>query len=370
MDKLQEVFEQQFSEKIRILIDEALNKVNIAELVESTVGARFDNGNFQQYINDTIKQHVNSVNISDTAVARLEQNGYKVLQQQMPRVVQLVHDRIDSVMAETVDQKLQTIDFPDSSIPASKININGLRISKSAIQDHVFGAGIEDIADSVQLTVMDGAVVVENDLVADSVKATTVTADTLIVKDFATDQPWYAIMKQDVLASVPTPEAPKDWSFKIAEMDAKIQVNSDRNQLKELQVSGEALLSDVLYTTPGNKRVGINTMEPSDALTVWDQETEVVIGKHKTQEGYIGTRRRQDLNIGANNQVGITVCSDGSVNIDKLNLMGRAIGQAISVPNYAAKRGDIVLNSKPEVGKFIGWVCLDGIKWSGFGKIE
>jgi hypothetical protein len=177
-------------------------------------------------------------------------------------------------------------------------------------------------------------------------------------------------MKQDVLASVPKPETPKDWSFKIAEMDAKIQVNAARNQLNELEVSGEAMLSDVLYTTPGNKRVGINTMEPSDALTVWDQETEVVIGKHKTQEGYIGTRRRQDLNIGANNQVGITVRSDGTVALNKLELQGKVISSGDTIPGHAAKRGDIVLNTKPAVGGYIGWVCLDGLRWAGFGKIE
>jgi hypothetical protein len=279
-------------------------------------------------------------------------------------------ERIDAVISDIVNQKLQTIDFPDSSIPASKININGLRISKSAIQDHVFGSGIEDIADTVQLTVMDGAVVVENDLITNSIKATTVTADTLIVKDFATDQPWYATMKQDVLASVPKPEMPKDWSFKIAEMDAKIQVNAARNQLNELEVSGEAMLSDVLYTTPGNKRVGINTMEPSDALTVWDQETEVVIGKHASQEGYIGTRRRQDLNIGANNTVGLKIRSDGTVSMDKLELLGRTIGSSKTIPGHAAKKGDIVLNDNPTVGGYVGWVCLDGIRWSGYGKIE
>jgi len=292
------------------------------------------------------------------------------LQPYMKSIQERALERIDAVISEIVNQKLQTIDFPDSSIPASKININGLRISKSAIQDHVFGAGIEDIADSVQLTVMDGAVVVENEVVANSIKATTVTADTLIVKDFATDQPWYATMKQDVLASVPKPETPKDWSFKIAEMDAKIQVNAARNQLNELEVSGEALLSDVLYTTPGNKRVGINTMEPSDALTVWDQETEVVIGKHASQEGYIGTRRRQDLNIGANNKVGIKVRSDGTVSMDKLELLGRTISSGKSIPGHAAKKGDIVLNDNPTVGGYVGWVCLDGIRWAGYGKID
>jgi len=300
----------------------------------------------------------------------LEAKIHTSLQPYMKSIQERALERIDAVISEIVNQKLQTIDFPDASIPASKININGLRISKSAIQDHVFGSGIEDIADTVQLTVMNGAVVVENDLITNSIKATTVTADTLIVKDFATDQPWYATMKQDVLASIPKSETPKDWSFKIAEMDAKIQVNADRNQLKELEVSGEAMLSDVLYTTPGNKRVGINTMEPSDALTVWDQECEVVIGKHASQEGYIGTRRRQDLNIGANNKVGIKVRSDGTVSMDKLELLGRTIGSSKTIPGHAAKKGDIVLNDNPTVGSYVGWVCLDGIRWAGYGKIE
>lgn len=365
MDKLQEVFEQQFAEQIKTLIDEALTKVDITELVESTVGARFHSGNFQQYINDTIKQHVNSVNISETAVARLEQNGQKILQQQMPRVVQLVHDRIDGVMTQIVNQKLENLSFPERSIDPKLIDISKLKINRSNITDFGNTAGVEDIADTVQLTVMNDCVVVE-----DTVITKTLQADTLIVKDFATDQPWYAVMKKDVLASVPKPQIPKDWSFKIAEMDAKIEVNASRNQLNELEVSGEAMLSDVLYTTPGNRRVGINTMDPSDALTVWDQETEVVIGKHKTQEGYIGTRRRQNLNIGANNTVGITVRSDGTVALNKLELQGKVISSSDTVPGHAAKRGDLVLNTKPDTGGYIGWVCLDGLRWSGFGKIE
>jgi hypothetical protein len=365
MDKLQEVFEQQFAEQIKTLIDEALTRVDIAELVENTVSERFNNGNFQQYINDTIQHHVNSVNISETAVARLEQNGQKILQSQMPRVVRLVQDRIDSVMSKTVDQKLKNLSFPERSIDPKLIDVSKLNITRANIQDFGNTDGIEDMATGVQLTVMDDCVVVEDRLVTK-----TLQADTLIVKDFATDQPWYAVMKQDVLASVPKPVPVKDWSFKVAEIEARISVNEKRNNLNELEVSGEALLSDVLYTTPGNKRVGINTMDPSDALTVWDQECEVVIGKHASQEGYIGTRRRQDLNIGANNAVGLKIRSDGTVVLDKLELQGKVISSSGSIPGHAAKRGDIVLNTKPVQGGYIGWVCLDGLKWTGFGKIE
>ena len=103
---------------------------------------------------------------------------------------------------------------------------------------------------------------------------------------------------------------------------------------------------------------------------MWDQETEVVIGKHANQEGYIGTRRRQELNIGANNNVGLKIRNDGTAILNKLVLQDKNISSNDSIPGHAAKRGDIALNTKPDVGGYIGWVCLDGIKWTGFGKIE
>ena len=366
MEELQQVFEREFNAKLQTLIDQALDTIDITDLVEQTVQERFDSGIFQQYINDTIKQHVNGVNISDTAIARLEQRGQAVLQQHMPRVVQLVQDRVDSVLSDTVDQKLKNFNFPEHSIDPKLIDTSKLKLTRANISDFGNTQGIEDIAQDVQLTVMDDCVVVE-----DTVVAKTIRADDLIVNTVATDQDWYRNLKTEILSEVPVPTTPKDWSWEIAQTEAKIDVAIKRQgQLKELEVAGEALLSDVLYTTPGNRRVGINTMEPSDALTVWDQETEVVIGKHKTQEGYIGTRRRQDLNIGANNKVGITVCSDGSVIIDKLVLAERSISTSDSVPGTAAKRGDLVFNTKPEQGKFVGWVCLDGIRWAGFGRIE
>ena len=304
--------------------------------------------------------------IQDLLEKELQAKIHTSLQPYMSSIQDRALERIDAVISDMIDQKLKNFSFPEQSIDARLIDTSKLTLSRENISDFGNTDGIEDLATNVQLTVMDSCVVVE-----DQVIAKTIQADTLIVKDIATDQDWYVNLKQDILTNMPTPDKPKDWSFKIAEMDARIDVNAKRSgQLKELEVSGEAMLSDVLYTTPGNKRVGINTMEPSDALTVWDQEAEVVIGKHASQEGYIGTRRRQDLNIGANNNVGIKVKSDGTVSIDKLDIMGRTISQSKTTPGNAAKTGDIVLNSKPTVGSYIGWVCLDGLKWSGFGKIE
>ena len=371
MDKLQQVFEQEFNTQIKRLIDEALSRIDISQEVENTVKERLDSGSFQQYINDTIKQKVNSISVNDNTIARLETKSHTVIQDNMPRIVQTITDRIDNVMSNLVDQKLKDVQFPEQSIDPKLIDTSKLKVHRNNIIDFGNTAGIEDIADNVQLTIMNDAVVVENKIVTNQINSNIVYTDTLVAKDVAVDQPWVDTLKNNFLESIPKPKEPKDWSFKVAEMEARIKVNEERGgHLKELEVTGESLLSDVLYTTPGNKRVGINTMEPSDALTVWDQETEIVIGKHKVQEGYIGTRRRQNLNIGSNNKVGIKIDSNGKVLIDHLELQGRIISSGNSVPNHASKTGDIVLNTKPAVGSYIGWVCIDGIKWAGFGKID
>ena len=371
MDKLQQVFEQEFNTQINRLIDEALENIDISGQINEIVQERLDSGPFQDYINSTLRQHVNQINITGPALKKLEENGNVLIQQNMPRVIQVITDRIDAVMSDVVNQKLRDIQFPERSIDPKLIDTRKLKIKRENIEDFGNTAGIEDIADDVQLTIMNDAVVVENKIITNQIKSKTLVTEKLVTKDIDTDQPWVSDLKKDFIESIPKPTPPKDWSFKVAEMEARIKVNEERGgQLKQLEVSGEALLSDVLYTTPGNNRVGINTMDPSDALTIWDQEAEVVIGKHKKQQGYIGTRRRQSINIGANNKVGITIDSTGTVFIDKLELQGKIISNGRDVPNHASKQGDIVLNNNPQVGKYIGWVCLDGIKWAGFGKID
>jgi len=277
-----------------------------------------------------------------------------------------VSQRFDQLIEQVVRKAISEIKFPQASINHSAIDFTGCNINRLEGVDTLRISGIESFAKDVQLTVLEDNVVVENKLVADSISVDNLNVNNLTVKHLELDAETYAGIKHDILVSVPVP---RSYDEDIQRLETKLS-QSKAGSFNELEVSGETLLSDVLYTTPGNRRVGINTMDPSDALTVWDQETEVVIGKHKAQEGYIGTRRRQDINIGANNKVGITVRSDGSVAINKLELLGRTIGESSSVPGHAAKKGDIVLNNKPEVGNPIGWVCLDGIRWSGFGVVQ
>ena len=296
----------------------------------------------------------------------------EIVGQQVHQIEKQVRARIDEVIENIVRNTVTNIDFEPGSISSSSIDWTDFKLTTSNIQDYRKISGIEDLSETVELTLLDGAVVAENSVITKDI----ITDRLEVNQDLQLSDLIYNSIRDRIINEIPVPEVQKvpqqkDWSFKIGEIEAKIDVNQKRQEhLKQLEVSGEAVLSDVLYTTPGNKRVGINTLEPSDALTVWDSETEVVIGKHKSQEGYIGTRRRQDLNIGANNKVGIVVRSDGNVEINNLQLTGRMISTSDSIPGAAAKTGDLVLNNKPLPGGYIGWVCLDGIKWTGWGKIQ
>jgi hypothetical protein len=299
-------------------------------------------------VNDLLEKHVKEVVASYTHL-----------------LTKKVQVRVDDVLNNVITNIVKDVEFPDDSIKPSAIDWTDFQLSINQVQ------GARELAQAT----------VKETINTDYLEVDVAEVGMLILKrGITTDTPGFKSIVDAVTDKIPpTPPAHIDYSqIKIPDYtgqfkEIKEEFNKSiklRGHLPQLEVSGEATLSDVLYTTPGTKRVGINTIDPSDALTVWDNEVEVVMGKHKAQEGYIGTRRRQDINIGANNKVGITVRSDGSVAIDKLQLMGRTLETSNSVPGEARKKGDITLNSNPQIGSPIGWVCLDGLRWSGFGKIE
>ena len=302
-------------------------------------------------VNDLLEKHVKEIVASYTHL-----------------LTKKVQARVDDVLNNVITNIVKDVEFPDNSIKPSAIDWTDFQLSINQVQ------GARELAEATVKEATD----------KDYLEVDVAEIGMLILKrGINTDSPGFKSIVDAVTDKIPpTPPAHIDYSqIKIPEVpdytgqfkEIKEEFNKSiklRGHLPQLEVSGEAVLSNVLYTTPGTKRVGINTIDPSDALTVWDNEVEVVIGKHKAQEGYIGTRRRQDINIGANNKVGITVRSDGSVAINKLQLMGRVIEQSDTVPGEARKKGDITLNSNPQIGSPIGWVCLDGLRWTGFGKIE
>ena len=350
--------ESRIAEKIQITIDQVQS--NTAEKIQEVVDERIKNTNFKQAMADAV-----SIVVSD---------------------------------------RLQEYIFPDSSIHANALNFSSHTISGDNIVGGIIkefsSTGIDDRATNVALTILDEATVVENNLLTKdlTVEGTmTVNGDFVVNGNVPSDSLFYRTLISDSAASL---IGHLDSTFftnysniifdkiKTEGIDlSKITINGtniiDSNKLgpgitesnlqklgmvKELQVSGESLLGETLYVN--NKRVGINTIEPSSALTVWDDEVEIVASKKQKDVAFIGTPRQQKLILSSNNKENLMLDVDGSVKIDNLQIGNMKFSSAEVPPNYVSQRGHVVWNSNPNPGGPMGWICLGASNWANFGIID
>ena len=137
--------------------------------------------------------------------------------------------------------------------------------------------------------------------------------------------------------------------------------------VKDLQTTGEALLSQTLYV--GNRRVGVNTIEPAQALSVWDEEVEIGFSKRRRDVAWLGTPREQSLIMSANKHDNLVLNYDGSVSIQKLYLNNVELGTSDGTPKDSATKGAIRFNNNPVPGGPAGWISLGGGAWSRFGTL-
>lgn len=259
--------------------------------------------------------------------------------------------------------------------------------------------GISDQATSCQLTIMDETTVVENQLTARSIDA----VDSLTVKDLVVkgsintdnyswdalsnsisaktlkqiDDQWRSELVEQVKKSITS----DGISFEQVKLDDTYLVSGNElsnkithtniqqlGSLKNLKVLGEGMINDTLVVI--KNRVGINTDTPTSALSVWDEEVSVVVGKYKNQEAAIGTNRNQAFNILVNNQPQINISTDGITSVKNLRIGVHRIGHSPDVPGWSGTRGDIIFNSNPTPDSAFAWVCLGAFKWKTLRAVE
>lgn len=259
--------------------------------------------------------------------------------------------------------------------------------------------GILDQATSCQLTIMDDTTVVENCLTAHSMDVVgSITVQNLIVKGaINTDnQSWITLadnISQKTLEKLTT-----EWNIQLVNQVAQeikdngisfdqVQVGGESlisgnrlagtitesniqslGTLRQLQVQGEAHINNTVSVV--NRRLGINTDTPEMALSIWDEEVSVVIGKNKAKQAYIGTNRDQGLVIGVNRLPQIEIDSAGLTAIKKLQVGLHKISHNTAVPGWSGTRGDIVFNSNPGPDRVFAWVCLGTFKWQTLKSAE
>lgn len=292
---------------------------------------------------------------------------------------------VNQTMIQRVLMNLASVDI--KSLVTKRIDENIEVVNKQLFP------GIEDRSTNTELTLFDKNVVVENTLTAKNIE----TVDALTVKNLVVtssintdNESWIALSdgivkrthdslteewKDTLTQQVGKRIAEQGIDFKHVMINGKYVINGNEladtvtesslktvGNLTSLTVVGDAHLNETLKVV--QKRVGINTTEPEMALTIWDEETSLVAGKHKDKTAFVGTARRQALAIGVNKQASIEIAEDELTTIKKLQVGVNKFSHGIEVPNYSGVKGDIVFNANANVNSPIfAWICLGGFRW-------
>lgn len=320
-------------------------------------------------------------------------------------VEQLVKDpgwlkRVENLVNQAVvHQTLKTLGQLDiNSVVKARVD-ETMELFREKIGEHFRSTGITDMASGVQLTIMDEATVVENQLTTRELQVVdNATVQNLVVKgSINTDNhSWNTLAehisnktleklseewKQTLVNQVTNEIQSRGINFNTVKIDNELLVDGSQlsraitetniqqvGTLNTLTVRGEAQLNNSLSAL--NKRVGINTVEPESALSVWDEEVSLVFGKHKLNEAYIGTNRPQGVSIGVNRIPQVEIDIDGLTKIKKLQVASWKISHSTEVPGWSGTRGDIVFNTNPGPSNVFGWLCVGGFKWQVLKSAE
>jgi hypothetical protein len=347
-----------------------------------------------------ISERVESFNTTISSRAErlvIDLVAHQVNQSDVPKLIQnFVVDR----MGATPGSKL----FSDGLLPATAIDTKSLVLSGSnIIGGRITGfssTGIDDQATGCQLTIMDQGTVFENTLYAPrmEIRGDIVVDGALNIRGgMSPDSPAFASIVNQTSTKVIADLGPAILDKHQDRVYEKIRtdgievgkliiggqhvfegrtmtsaiINSQLEtvgRLHDLQTQGETLLSETLYTT--QRRVGINTMDPATALSIWDEEVELGIGKQQKDVGRIATRREHSLVLGSNGQDNLILTPDGSVTVKKMKIGNVMLGSSPTPPNYDAPKGVIMFNENPSLGGPMGWVSLGNAAWANFGIID
>ena len=265
-------------------------------------------------------------------------------------------------------------------------------VFRKDILEKFSSTGIDDRATACQLTVMDETVVIENQLTAKNINVvnTAVMQDLVVTGSVNIDNiSWNQL--SDGIADRTLKSLNEEWRKTLISQVAD-QIKQDGIDFDQVTVGGEPLIQDhVLSRTITdsslqkvgvlsdlqvkgethlnntvsvmNRRLGINTETPEMALSVWDEEVSVIIGKHKAKQAYIGTSRDSGVAIGVNRVPHIEIDTDGLTTIKKLRVGLHKISHDSQVPGWSGTRGDLVFNTSHGPDRVFAWVCLGAHKW-------
>jgi len=403
---------EQVSEQISITLGSdqwlASFEQRIIEYVQARVMAKFGNAEYLPEITNTVKSSVNELfrrgvipgidqyvdtatirRTIDTAVEQLVDSSIEVLGKD-PVWLTKIEQQINQSVVDQVIRQFGQIDL--NPIIKERVDEH-MTVFKQDILNNFASTGISDQASSCQLTVTDDATAVNNELTTRdlNVSNAAVIKDLVVKGSVNIDNPSWNLLAEGISEKTIN-RLSDEWKTLLTAQVAE-EIKSNGIDFDSVKINGETLVSGntlaksitdtnirslgVLntLTVAGesifnnetlavlNKRIGVNTVNPEMALSVWDEEVSIVIGKNKANEAYIGTNRAQGVAIGVNRQTQIEITSEGLTRIKQLQVGLHRIAHATQVPGYSGTKGDIVFNSDPNDSSVFAWVCIGAHRW-------
>jgi hypothetical protein len=177
-------------------------------------------------------------------------------------------------------------------------------------------------------------------------------------------------------------------------------------RLRGLIVDGSASIGQYVFYNSDTNRLGVGIESPNAGLSVGEDGVEVMIGTKDQSRGMIGTFASVPFDIVTDNTARISIGSSGNITLGntaeghiqvhvhgKLAVGVKTIDSRVDVHVAGAIKfneriheyldappetgtystGSIVWNTKPEVGRCVGWVCVRSGSpgsWMPFGEIK
>lgn len=343
---------------------------------------------------------------ADAIIASLDKQAKSQIVSDIARRIDTIDftQSVTNAVAQQFEAHIGRTSWPADSINFSALKQNEIKITGDAVSGGIItsfsSTGIDDRATDCKVTILDESTIIENGIITtsadikgdvtiegDLILKGTIPSESLAFKNIVENASITVKnnLNEELFASYSDTifQKIKDEGIDLNQItiDGEAAITSNKigiritesnlqklGVVRELQTSGETFLSESLYIS--NRRVGVNTIDPGHALSVWDQEVEIVTGKRSQDVGMIGTVRNQDLLITSNNKNNLICKPDGSVHINTLQVGSVTMTSSNSIPSDDRPMGTIVWNQSPGLGNPIGWVSLGGARWAKFGIIE
>ena len=177
-------------------------------------------------------------------------------------------------------------------------------------------------------------------------------------------------------------------------------------RLRGLIVDGSASFGQYVFYNDNTNRLGLGIENPNAGLSVCEDGVEVILGTKDQIKGCVGTFASVPFDIVTDNTARITIGSSGNITLGntaeghiQVHVHGKlAVGvktidprvdihvagaikfnerihEYLDAPPEAGtySTGSIVWNTRPEVGRCVGWVCVRAGSpgsWMPFGEIK